>query len=180
MDDYESQYEEYKKSLLRSNYFMTKLREEQENSVYTVRDYIDRDGVLPKVGVLSGVGGFCYALYFSLVQLDEFPGIMVRAILVTVGTVCFFWAGYIGSKFKEDIGKTNFSSCYFDRHIEKRATSDKEMEARNIVRSFLSREIDSEEFQKRYEDLSKYDRFAEDLKNDCDFSSKTKKYFKKM
>lgn len=177
MDDYESQYEEYKKSLLRSNHFVTKLREEQKDSVYTERDYITRDGVLPKVCMLSGVGGFCYALCFSLVQLDKFPVIMVRAIFLIIGTVCFFLAGYIGSKFKEDIGKRNFSSIRYDRCIEKRVTIDKEMESRNLVRSFLSKEIDREEFQKRHENLSRYDRFAEDLKNDCDFNSKAKKYF---
>lgn len=169
MDDYESQYKEYKKSLLRSHHFRSKLREEYKNTMYAEGDYIDNNGVLDKITVLSATCGVCYALFFSLVQLDEFPGILVRAVLAIVGTICFMWARIIGSKFKESSGKSSFYSFRYFWYIEDRVRSDKEMETRNLIRDMLNRQIDRDEFRKRYEELSKYDRFAEDLKTDYDF-----------
>ena len=171
MDNYETQYEEYKQSLLRSSYFLDNLNEKKRNALYAEKDYIDRDGVLSKIGVLSAICGSCYALASSLVQLNEFPGIIVRTLFAIVGTICFLKAMSIGSQFKEDSGKKNFRYQY-DRHIENRAMSDKELEARSLVRSFLSKEMDKEEFRKRCEDLSRYDRFASDLKNDYEFNTK--------
>jgi hypothetical protein len=41
----------------------------------------------------------------------------------------------------------------------------------------LDRQIDRDEFRKRYEDLSRYDRFAESLKNDYSFNIEIKKHF---
>jgi hypothetical protein len=168
MEDYESQYEEYKKSLLQSHYFRTKLIDEYKNTMYAEGDYIDENGVLDKITVLSAACGVCYALSFSLVQLDEFPGILIRAVLAIVGTICFIWARIIGSKFKDSSGKSSFYSFRYSGYIEDRVNSDKEMETRNLIRDMLDRQIDIDEFRKRFEELSKYDRFSEDLKNDCD------------
>lgn len=177
MEDYKSKYEVYKESLLRSHYLRDKIREGRKNTLCFEKDYIDRNGVLPKIGVLSAVGGFCYALCFSLVQLDEAPGVILRALLAVVGTVCFFWAGQIGAAFKEASGKSNFYSFEYDRYIEDRVLSDREAEANNLVRDFLSQQIDREEFKKRYDELSMYGRFAKDLKNDYDFNTEIQESF---
>lgn len=166
MDDYESQYEEYKNTLLHSIGFKNNLDNIYSETLYSDSDYIDHDGVLSKIGVLSAGGGVCYALCFSLVQLNEFPGILVRVISAIVGTLCFLGAAYIGSQFKKDFAKRNFQKYQYDRCVESWVRRDKELEAKQLVRDFLSRQIGREEFQNRYDDLSRYDRFAEDLTSD--------------
>ena len=165
MDNYESLYEEYKRTLLKSSYFTQKLREKHKNTLYAEEKFIDMNGVLTKIGLLSfACGGllvFTWVVYMHLV---------LRLILTAVVVGCGFLAIRISADFKEASGRSNFRVFVYDHHIEDRVMEDKEMESRNLVRSFLSREISKEDFQKRYADLSKYDRFADDLKNDYHFS----------
>lgn len=165
MEDYESQYDEYRQTLLRSPGFTQKLSEKRKNTMYAEKDFIGSNGALTKIGLLSLICGgllvFSWTVYMHLV---------IRVILTAVAVGCIFWAMHIGAAFKEISGRSNFRSFVYDRHIEDRVMSDKDTEARNLVRSFLSREISREEFQKQFENLSRYDRFAADLKNDYDFS----------
>ncbi len=167
MEDYESLYEEYKRALLASSYFTQKLREKHKNTLYAEANFIGMNGVLTKIGLLSFTCGgllvFTWSVYMHLV---------IRVILTAVAVGCIFLALHIGAEFKELSGRSNFRSFVYDRHIEDRVMSDKDTEARNLVRSFLSRQISREEFQKQYEDLSRYDRFAADLKNDYEFNTK--------
>ena len=170
MIDYESSYEEYKQTLLRSTNFMSKLREKYKNTQYAETSYIDKNGVLVKIGMLSAAFGF----FLSVCWLDAH--LAIRIISAIISVVCFFLALHIGSQFKEESGKSNFHSYEYYRHIEERVRSDKELEARNLVRDMLNRKIDRDEFRTRYEDLYRYDRFAEDLKNDFYFNSEIKKH----
>lgn len=169
MNDYESQYEEYKNTLLHSIGLRNDLNDLYTNTQHLDSDYLDHDGALSKIGVSSAGGGVCYALCFSLVQLNEFPGILVRVILAIVGTLCFFGAAYFGSQFKKDFAKRNFRMYQYERCVESWVQRDKELEAKQLVRDFLSRQIGREELTNRYDALSRYDRFAEDLTSDYIF-----------
>lgn len=167
MEEYRSLYEEYKRSLLTSSYFTQKLCEKHKNTLSAEADFIGTNGVLTKIGILTFISGglfvFTWTVYMHLV---------IRIILTAVAVGCIFLALHIGAKFKEISGRSNFRSFVYDRHIEDRVMLDKDIKAKNLVRSFLSRQISREEFQKQYEDLSRYDRFATDLKNDYEFNIK--------
>lgn len=99
------------------------------------------------------------------------------SLLPLLPRCAFFAALQIGKQFKEDSGKSSFYSFQYGRCIEDRVQADKEAEARSLVRDMLDRQIDMDEFRKRYEDLSRYDRFAESLKNDYSFNIEIKKHF---
>ena len=164
MGDYETQYEEYKMTILRSSYFAQKLREKRNNIMYAERDFIDKNGALEKIGGLSAAFGFC----LSVCWMPD-VWIWIRIILAVIGIVCFFIALRVGSEFKDASGRSNFRAFVYDSHIEERVQNDKDTEAKKIVQRFLSREIDREEFKKQYENLSRFDRFAENLKSDYSF-----------
>ncbi len=170
METYEVQYEEYKKKLLTSSYFTQKLLEKRKNTLYAEANFIDMNGVLAKIGLLSfACGGL---LVFTWVPNMHWA---IRFLLIVGAIVCFFIAITIGSQYKETSGRSNFHSFVYDRYIEDRVKADKEMETRNLVYSFLSRDISREEFKQRYEDLSRYDRFARDLQNDYEFNTTIQK-----
>lgn len=171
MSDYESSYEEYKQALLRSVHFRDKLREKYANTLYAERNYIDNNGVLAKIGILSAAFGS----FIIMCWLDIH--FAIRIVAAVIATVCFFAALHIGKQFKEDSGKSSFHSFQYGKCIEDRVQADKEAEARCLVRDMLDRQIDRDEFHKRYEDLSRYDRFAESLKNDYSFKIEIKKHF---
>lgn len=170
MNDYESRYEEYKKMLLASSYFTHKLGEKRKNTMYAEANFIDSNGVLVKIGLLSFACGGLLAITWV-----RYLPIVLRIILTAVAVGCGYLAVKIGSEFKETSGRSNFRSFVYDHHISDRVIADKDAEARNLVYSFLSRDISREEFQQRYEALSRYERFAVDLKNDYEFNTTIQK-----
>lgn len=170
MNDYEAQYQEYKQSLLRSSNFRSELIEKYNNTSHTETSYIDSNGVFFKIGSISAVFGFCLSICWSDAHLA------IRIAFALIGVVCFFLALYIGSQFKEQSGKSNFYAYVYYRHLEDRVRFDKELEARNLVRDFIGRQIDRDEFQTKYENLYRYDRFAKDLKDDFSFNTEIQKH----
>ena len=166
MDDYDACYEEYKNRLLRSSSFSQKLREKHKNTIYNEAAFIDTNGVLTKIGLLSFVCG-AILVFTWVININ----IVIRLVLTALAVGCCFLVLHIGSEFKAISGRSNFRRFVYDQHIADRVKEDKDIEARNIVRSFLSGEISKEEFKNRYDELSKYDRFAKDLINDYEFNT---------
>lgn len=198
MEDYESQYEEYKKSLLQNHWLIKTLHEKYRGSITAEGDYIDRNGVLWKIGVLGAVCGFCVALTFALAESGLwFLGIVL--FLAIIGSV--IWARHIEAKFKKDSGEVNFYAFRYHKHFKDHIQVDKDQEARDLERDVLNHygaiqwredsiqdmseeEIKSlflwhikkmEDFKQRYKDLSRYDYFAGSLKNDWYFNAEIQK-----
>lgn len=84
MSDYESSYEEYKQALLRSVHFRDKLREKYANTLYAERNYIDNNGVLAKIGILSAAFGSCIIMCWLDIHFA------IRIVAAVIATVCFF------------------------------------------------------------------------------------------
>lgn len=201
MDDYESQYEEYKNSLLQNHWFIKTLHEKYRNSITAEGDYIDRNSVLTKVGILSGACGICFGFYCYLDGSTNTSNIIARIVITIIGIACFLWALHIGKKFKKDSGEMNFYAFLYHRHFKDHVQEEKNKETARLLRDMLAhydairwREEDidamSEEdvksllhnhikkmgdYAERSRDLSKYDRFAESLKRDYYFNAEIQK-----
>lgn len=194
MGDYESKYEEYKKSLLQNHWFIKKLHEKYRGSITAEGDYIDRNGVLWKIGILAFVCGFCIA--FTLPAAEHglwFLGIVL--FIAIMGSI--IWARIIESKFKKDSGETNFYAFRYHQHFKEHIQKDKDEETKNLMRdvwkncdslmwrsdsipnmskedleSLLFQHIKKmDDYQKQYKELDRYDSFSDDLKNDYYFNA---------
>ena len=196
MEDYESQYEEYKKSLLQNRWFIKTLHEKYRGSITAEEDHIDRNGVLWKIGVLGAVCGFCIA-FTPIENGNWILGIVL--FLAIIG--CVIWARHIGSKFKKDSGEINFYAFRYNQHFKDHTQEEKGKETDCLFRDILNhydaiqwredsiQDMSEEEvkslflwnikkmgdFKQRYEDLSRYDYFAGSLKNDWYFNAEIQK-----
>lgn len=199
MEDYESLYDEYKRSLLQSHFFIEKMKEGHKNALMNEAEYIDRNGVLSKIAILSGICGFCFSAFLFLEDKVNTASIIIRIVLVFSGILCAFRALFISQDYKKSSGNSNFHSFIYDRFIENRVHYDKDFEAKNLMEDMLEK-IDliqwraelleegsiseaeqlqsnllyvinkSNDFQKRFDRISMYDSFAQDLQDDFYFS----------
>lgn len=199
MEDHETQYEEYKNTLLHDKWFRKTLNETYRNSLYTESDYIDRNGVLGKVGILSAVCG--YLISFLPVE----NGIWILgtiSFLVIMG--CVILIIHITKKFKKDFGEINFYAFRYHKHIESRIQEDKKQEMRRFEEdlsktvAFMQHCTNNtnndpleaakefrrafnyvEELEKQYKHIARYDGFARKLKDDWYFNAEIQKDIEK-
>lgn len=196
MNDYKSQYEEYKKSLLQNHWFIKTLHEKYRGSITAEEDYIDRNGVLWKVGILGAVCGFCIA--FTPIENGSW---LLGVILFLVIMGSLIWVRHIGKKFKKDSGEINFYAFRYHQHFKDYVQEEKDKETdllfRDImkhyeailwradsiqtmseedVKSLLLHHIEKMgDYKTRYNNLSDYDCFAGSLKNDYWFNAEIQK-----
>lgn len=196
MEDYESNYEEYKKSLLQNRSLRNELHEKYQGSLRVEKDYIDRNGVLWKTGILGAVCGYCIA-FTPIKNGNWFMGIIL--FLVIMGSIIL--ARYIGKKFKKASAERNFYAFRYHKHFEDyingekdketyqlvcdmrnhhesikwRADSIQNMSEEDIKDLFIYHIKKMDDFQKRYEEISNYDYFAGKLKNDYQFNAEIQK-----
>lgn len=204
MENYDTKYEEYKSSILKSGYFANALQAKYESTLSLERDYIDKNGVLWKVALLSGLCSFCLVFSSIFDDRSDLESIVIRIVLAIIGIVSFALAMHIGSKYKVSSGRSNFYSFHYSRFIHDHVLHEKQREADNLMRDMLDRldniqwraeqaeagtnnDIEplqsnllyiikaSNEFHKRYEYLSMYDRFSEDLQQDYHFNQAVRK-----
>lgn len=198
MEDYESKYEEYKRSLLQNRWLIKTLHEKYRGSITAEGDYIDRNGVLWKIGVLGAACGFCVALTFALAE----SGLWLLGIVLFLAIMgCVILARHIEAKFKRDSGEINFYAFRYNQHfndhiqgekdketyklvcdmrnhhesIKWRTDSIQNMSEKDIKDLFLYHIKKMDDFQKRYEEISNYDYFAGKLKNDYQFNAEVQK-----
>ena len=195
MEDYESQYEEYKKSILQNRWFIKTLHEKYRGSISAEEDYIDGNGVLWKSGILGAVCGFCIA--FTPIESGNWIlGIVL--FLAIMGSI--IWARHIGAKFKKDSGEKNFYAFRYSKHFEERIQEDQRRELHQfeqdlsktvgfmrrcanspsddhseVVEEFQRALRYAEELEKQYKHISNYDHFAGSLKNDYYFNAEIQK-----
>ena len=195
MEDYESQYEEYKNTLLHETWFRKKLNDLYRGSLTAEKEYIDENGVLWKIGLLGAVCGFLIA--FTPVENGNWI-LGIFLILGIIGSV--MWARHIGNKFKKKSAEMNFYAFKYDRYFKDRIQEDKrrEMEKFDVdltktvvfMQRCASQQYDDpsevienfqcalryvEDLEKRYNELSRYDCFAGSLKNDWYFNAEIQK-----
>lgn len=199
MKDYKTQYEEYKNTLLHETGFRRTLNETYRNSLYAEADYIDRNGVLGKVGILSAVCGFL----ISFLPVEN--GNWILASLIFLGIMgSVIWMNRITQKFKKDSAEINFYAFHYHKHFEDRIRKDKELEVRKLEETlsktvaYMQRCVNSpnndpavaieefrralhyvEELEKLYKHIARYDRFAGSLKDDWHFNAEIQKDIEK-
>lgn len=196
-NDFENQYEEYKKSILQNWWLIKTLREKYRGSITAEGDYIDRNGVLWKIGALSAVCGFCIALTFAL----ENSGLWVLGIVLFIAIIgSVIWARTIEEKFKKDSGEVIFYTFRYHQHFKDFIQDEKDKETKKLLddmlrtyeysrfrdnidslttedlEEFIARVIrDTDKFKKRYQELSKYECLAGRLKDDYYFNAEIQK-----
>lgn len=201
MEDYESQYEEYKQAILHNRRLRNELHENYQGSLRVEKDYIDENGVLWKTCILSGVCGLCLGLFWILEDISTARSIITRIVLAAIMIVCFYFAMRIGKKFKKDLGEMVFYAFRYHKYFKDHTKSDRDKESKELERDALNhydairwredsiQNMSEEEikslflwhinkmgdFKQRYKDLSRYDRFAEELKNDYYFNAEIQK-----
>ena len=200
MEDYESQYEEYKQSLLQNRRLRNELREKYRGSLRAEQDYIDANGVLWKVVVLSGVCGLCLSLFWILEDRSDTGSIITRIILSIIIVACGILGVRVSSKFKKDSGEINFYAFRYNQHFNdhiqedrrremykfeqdlsktvhfmQRLANDPRNDLTEVVANFQCALRYVEELEKQYKDISSYDRFVETLKNDYWFNAEIQK-----
>lgn len=200
MNDYESQYEEYKRSILENRRLRNELHEKYQGSLRVEKDYIDENGVLWKVGVLSGVCGLCLSLFWLLEDRSDTGSIITRIILLSIMIAAFVFAMRIGSKFKKSLGEMIFYAFRYSNHFEEHIQEDKRKEMyefeqnitkiadymhwcvdrpsndhSEVLKQFRHSSCRVEELEKQYKHISRYDSFATNLKNDYWFNAEIQK-----
>lgn len=203
MEDYEYQYEEYKQSILQNRHLRNELHEKYLGSLRVEKDYVDENGVLWKVGVLSCVCGLCLSLFWILEDRSDTRSIITRIILFAILVTAFVFAMHIGSKFKKNLGEMIFYAFRYHKHFEDHIQKDKSEKTKDLMEDLLKKlstiqhrakvsksgsEIDMDEviallrfienmddYKTRYDDLSKYDSFVGSLKNDYYFNAEVQK-----
>lgn len=196
MEEYESSYEEYKKSILQNRWFIDKLRDKYRGSLTAAKDYIDENGVLWKTGLLGAVCGFLIA--FTPIENENW----ILGIVLFMGVMgSLIWARHIDVKFKKDLGEKIFYAFRYHKHFKDRVQEDRTHEAERLNIE-LSKHIDFlrfcvdtmtdkkrddvednfkhalqlfEDIEAQYRRLEGYDRFAQSLKNDYEFNAEVKK-----
>ena len=201
MSDYKTQYEEYKKDLLNKRWFISKLHDLYRGSLNAEKDYIDRNSIFTKLGILSGAVGFCWAFCLSLDNTDKTALIVLRIVMGIIGVACFFISLYVCHKFKKDSGEINFYAFRYNQYFADHIKEEKDREARSLindmvnyndallwraesipnmseedVKSLLLNHIKrGKDFNERFRSLDRYDRFISDIKNDYYFNAEIQK-----
>ena len=196
MSNYEEQYEEFKKSLLQNHWVIKTLREKYQGSQTAEKNFVNENGVLWKVGLLGAVCGFCIA--FTPIEKGNW---LMGTVLVIALFGSLALAQYVGSKFKKNLGEVVFYAFRYHQHFHDHIQKEKDVEAKNLMHSMweysdslmwrsdcisdmTKEELESlvfrhikkmGDFQKRYEELDRYDRFIRDLKNDYYFNAEVQK-----
>lgn len=201
MSDFETKYEEYKNNILKDHWLRNKLCDYYRGSLRAEKDYIDENGVLWKIGVLSGVCGLCLSLFWLLEDRSDTRSIITRIVLFVIMIVCFTFAMHIGKKFKKNLGEMIFYTFRYHQHFKDYIQAEKNRETESIISDMLENHesalwridnIDnmSEEelkslllsyirkegaLQRKYKELDRYDRFASELKSDYFFNAEIQK-----
>lgn len=200
MEDYESQYEAYKQSILYNRWLRKELHEKYEGSLRVEKNYIDENGVLWKTSVISCVFGFCLSLFWILEDRGDTRSIMTRIILAVIMIVCCILGIRVAAKFKKDAGEMNFYAFRYYKHFEDQINEDRS-KAMWVFEQDLSKTVDfmrrcndkpsddlpqtMEEFRcalhyvealkKQHKEISNYDGFAGSIKNDYQFNLEIQK-----
>ena len=201
MKDYESQYEEYKQTLLQNQRFIDNLRDKYRGTLTAEKDFVDENGVLGKVGILSGICGICLALFLLLQDTSGTASIIWRIVLFIIGTGSALWAVRIQAKFKKTLGRMVFYSFRYHKHFEDHIQEDKQWETVTFKED-LSRHIEFlqhcihtmkdkhpeesekdfmkalglfEDLESKYEHIEKCNRYTNSLKNDYPFYTEIQK-----
>ena len=198
MEEYESQYKEYKNSILQNRWVIETLRDKYRGSLNIEKDYINENGVLWKTGLLGAVCGYLIAF----IPIEN--GNWILGIILFGGIMgSLIWARHIGAKFKKNLGETIFYAFRYHNHFKDRIQEDRDQEAKILMQDILKKfssiryrakasmnnsNLDIEEaialmrfiegmddFEKRYLDLSRYDGYVRSLKNDYDFNAEVQK-----
>ena len=200
MEDYESQYEEYKNTLLHEKWFRNKLTDLYRGSLNVDEDYISQNGVLWKVGVLSGACGICFSLFSSLDGRSDAKSIIIRIVLAAIMIACFVFAMHIGKKFVKTSGERKFYAFQYDQYFKDYIQEEKRKEMyefekdlsktvcfiqrcstnpsnnpSEVIEEFRRASRYVEELEKQYKHISRYDNFAWRLKNDWYFNAEIQK-----
>lgn len=205
MDNYASKYEEYKNTLSHSTWFRRELNNKYSTTLDVEKAYIEGNGVLWKVGVLSGVCGFCLLLVGLMEDRSDTKSIVMRIILWLIMIAVFAVAMHIGNKFKKNLGERVFYTFLYHQHFKDHVKKEKDKETEKLLDDMLSHyeallwrsdsipnmpkeDLESllfghlqkvGDYQKRYKELNRYDGFASDLKYDYDFNSEIIKNIEK-
>lgn len=198
MSDYEKSYNAYKESLLNDRIFMERFANIYEGAISAEKDYIDRNGILSKIAVLSTISGFCLAVFSpSNSKISR----MVDFILFVMLCVCGFLIYRISANFIKKSGENIFYSFRVDRHIQERVLSDQQRQLdllmedinqRLFTIKYYAQEIQEsssslnssdaelakllywinsmDDYKKRYETISYLNSYSQKLSNDYYFS----------
>ena len=201
MSDYETQYEEYKKDLLSKRWFISELHKMYRGSINAEKDYVAENGVLWKIGVLSGICGFCSAQFPIFDGEANIRSIIVKIILSIIVIACLGTAWYVSSKFQKRSAERIFYAFRYNQYIADKIKEEKDREARSLINDMINyndalmwREENipnmSEEdvkslllnhikkaqtFDARSLSLYRYDRFISDIKYDYYFNAEIQK-----
>lgn len=200
MGDYESQYEAYKNTLLRETYFRRNLTDLYNGSLTVEKDYIDTNGVIWKISLLSAICGFCFALFWLLEDISDARIIITRIVLAVIMILCAIFARRIETKFKKGSAEIKFYAFLYDKYFKDRIEEDKRREMYQFEKDlssivvFMQRctnkhsddlSVVLEEFQcafqyvgdleKQYKYISRYDSFFKSLKDDYYFNTEIQK-----
>jgi hypothetical protein len=196
MEDYDSQYEGYKNTLLHERWLRNKLTDLYRGSLNVEKDYIDENGALWKVGLLGAACGFLIA--FTPVENGNWV-LGISLFLGIVGSI--IWARHIGEKFKKKSGERKFYAFEYDKYFEDRINEDRRREMSEfdqdlskiadymrwcvndkasgdpteVMEQFRHSLRRVEELEKRYKDILEFDRFPGSLKNDYYFNAEIQK-----
>lgn len=195
MNNYESKYEEYKNTLLSETWFRKGLQDLYKGSIRVEKDYIDENGVLWKVGLLSAVCGFLIA--FTPIE----SGNWVLGIFLFLGIMgSLIWARHIGEKFKKDSGELKFYVYRYNKYLDERIQEDKCRKVREfeeclsktvafmqrcannpsndpseIIAEFQQSLRFTEDLEKQFKEFAEYDYYAIWLTNDYHFNAEMQK-----
>lgn len=198
MKDYDAKYEEYKKSLLQNHWFIKTLHEKYRGSITAEGDYIDRNGVLWKIGVLGVVCGLCIPPIYTLADSGLWF-LWIVFFLAIIGSV--IWARHIEAKFKKDSGEVNFYAFRYHQLFKDHVQEEKDRETKKLlddmlkhydairwradsiqemseedVKSLLLNHIEKMgDYEVRCQELDNYNCFAGSLKNDYYFNAEIQK-----
>lgn len=165
------QYEEYKQSLISSYHFMDKLVNARQETIWNESKFMDSCNIFEKVAFPSFVAGGCFMWFISMEHLSSVVSILFRVFLIAVAVICCWYSYRKYSNFKDDSGKGNYRSFIFPNCINERVQSDKEQLMRELVDELRRGKISVYEFEDRYRKVCEYDRYAERLMNDFEFST---------
>ena len=184
MNDYMPQYEEYKKTLLKSWYFMDTFDKRRRVATSFAADAIGQ--FVPLWGLAPAACGACF-VFFSMCEEGNIIG---RIIFAIIGVVAFSLGIYALSKFKKYLGESFFYSFVYDGYVEAHVRDDKQKETERLLREAIGIMAQMQEhaddysliekcrdIQERSDSLYRYDSFKNDLKNDYYFSKAMHEYF---
>ena len=136
MSDYEKKYNAYKESLLKDHIFMDRFANIYAGAISAEKDYIDRNGILSKIVVLSAISGFCIAVYSP----HDSKIISILSFIPIVMLCIFGFLIYrISANYIKKSGEKIFYSFRVDRHIQEKVLADQQRELDLLMKDINQR-----------------------------------------